>query len=156
MLYRMRIYQSVRENLAVFHEFFLTYLLPVRLRHGARLVGRWEVEDGRVPLSTAREEVFMSSTVASPEPGGSATTGRSLQPRRRGDRDDVRRDKDQDHRCHQQAGNLSTSSPSGDQHSWPYRAGTSRATLSSEGRARRAPDRRRRRERSGSSHDRGR
>jgi NIPSNAP len=48
VLYRMRIYQTVRENLPVFHEFFRTYLLPVQLRHGARLVGRWETEDGRV------------------------------------------------------------------------------------------------------------
>jgi len=44
----MRIYQAVPENLPVFHEFFRTYLLPVQLRHGARLVGRWETEDGRV------------------------------------------------------------------------------------------------------------
>jgi hypothetical protein len=48
MLYRMRIYQVVMENLPVFHEFFRTLLLPVQLRHGARLVGRWETEDGRV------------------------------------------------------------------------------------------------------------
>jgi hypothetical protein len=44
----MRIYQAVRENLPLFHEFFRTSLLPVQLRHGARLVGRWETEDGRV------------------------------------------------------------------------------------------------------------
>ncbi len=44
----MRIYDAVRENLADFHEFFRTHLLPVQLRHGARLVGRWETEDGRV------------------------------------------------------------------------------------------------------------
>jgi NIPSNAP len=44
----MRMSQTVRENLPVFHEFFRTYLLPVQLRHGARLVGRWETEDGRV------------------------------------------------------------------------------------------------------------
>lgn len=48
MIYRMRIYDTVRENLPLFHEFFRTYLLPVQLRHGARLVGRWEAEDGRV------------------------------------------------------------------------------------------------------------
>jgi hypothetical protein len=48
MFYRMRIYQSVRENLPLFHEFFRSHLLPVQLRHGARLVGRWETEDGRV------------------------------------------------------------------------------------------------------------
>jgi hypothetical protein len=44
----MRIYQAVKENLAVFHESFRTHLLPVHLRHGARLVGRWETQDGRV------------------------------------------------------------------------------------------------------------
>lgn len=48
MLYRMRIYQAVRENLPVFHDFFRTFLLPVQLRHGARLIGRWETEDHRV------------------------------------------------------------------------------------------------------------
>ena len=48
MIYRMRIYEAVRENLAVFHTFFREYLLPVQSRHGARLVGRWETEDGRV------------------------------------------------------------------------------------------------------------
>jgi NIPSNAP len=48
MLYRMRIYQAVRENLPVFHDFFRAFLLPVQLRHGARLVGRWETEDHRV------------------------------------------------------------------------------------------------------------
>jgi len=47
MLYRMRIYQAVTENLPAFHGFFRTWLLPVQLRHGARLVGRWEAEDGR-------------------------------------------------------------------------------------------------------------
>lgn len=60
MLYRMRVYQAVGENLPVFHDFFRTCLLPVQLRHGARLVGRWETEDGRV---VAVWEVFMSSTV---------------------------------------------------------------------------------------------
>lgn len=48
MIYRMRIYQAVSENLPVFHDFFRTFLLPVQLRHGARLVGRWETEDCRV------------------------------------------------------------------------------------------------------------
>jgi NIPSNAP len=47
-MYRMRIYQAVPENLPVFHEFFRAHLLPVQLRHGARLVGRWETEDARV------------------------------------------------------------------------------------------------------------
>lgn len=44
----MRIYQAVGENLPGFHDFFRTWLLPVQLRHGARLVGRWESEDERV------------------------------------------------------------------------------------------------------------
>ncbi|MFF3226130.1 NIPSNAP family protein [Nocardia suismassiliense] len=48
MIYRMRTYTAVRENLGIFHHFFRTHLLPVQLRHGARLVGRWESEDGRV------------------------------------------------------------------------------------------------------------
>jgi hypothetical protein len=48
MFYRMRIYETVRENLPLFHEFFRSHLLPVQLRHGARLIGRWETEDGRV------------------------------------------------------------------------------------------------------------
>ncbi len=38
----------MRETLPVFHDFFRTQLLPVQLRHGARLVGRWETADGRV------------------------------------------------------------------------------------------------------------
>ncbi len=48
MLYRMRIYRAVPENLAAFHEFFRDYLLPVQLRHGARLTGRWQTDDNRV------------------------------------------------------------------------------------------------------------
>jgi hypothetical protein len=48
MFYRMRIYETVRENLPLFHDFFRSHLLPVQLRHGARLIGRWETEDGRV------------------------------------------------------------------------------------------------------------
>ena len=92
MLYRMRIYQAVPENLPVFHEFFRRWLLPIQQRHGARLVGRWETDDGRVvavwayddrvayqriesavrqdpdltllpPIVTSKEEVFMSSTL---------------------------------------------------------------------------------------------
>ncbi len=44
MLYRIRRYDAVPENLTAFHEFFNAYLLPVQLRHGARLIGRWETE----------------------------------------------------------------------------------------------------------------
>jgi hypothetical protein len=48
MIYRMRIYRTRPDAAAVFHEFFRTWLLPVQLRHGARLIGRWETEDDRV------------------------------------------------------------------------------------------------------------
>jgi NIPSNAP len=48
VFYRMRIYESVRENLPLFHDFFRLHLLPVQLRHGARLIGRWDTDDGRV------------------------------------------------------------------------------------------------------------
>ena len=48
MIYRMRIYATVGENLPILHDFFRTHLLPSQLRHRARLVGRWETEDGRV------------------------------------------------------------------------------------------------------------
>src|SRR6185312_3520028 len=44
----MRIYQAVPENLPVFHEFFRRWLLPIQQRHRARLIGRWETDDGRV------------------------------------------------------------------------------------------------------------
>jgi hypothetical protein len=48
VLYRMRIYWAVPRNLPAFHIFFRDYLLPVQLRHGARLVGRWQTDDNRV------------------------------------------------------------------------------------------------------------
>jgi hypothetical protein len=48
MYYRMRTYQAVQENLARFNAFFEDYLLPIQLRHGSRLVGRWTTDDGRV------------------------------------------------------------------------------------------------------------
>ena len=52
MLYRMRIYQAVPENLAMFHDFFRRYPLPVQLR--------------LPPLMTGTEEVFMTATVSPP------------------------------------------------------------------------------------------
>ena len=48
MIYRLRIYKAVPENLPAFHDFFRNHLLPIQERHGARLVGRWETEDSRV------------------------------------------------------------------------------------------------------------
>ncbi len=48
MIYRVRRYAAVPERLAAFHDFFNGYLLPVQVRHGARLVGRWETDGGEV------------------------------------------------------------------------------------------------------------
>jgi hypothetical protein len=48
MLYRIRRYVAVPENLSAFNEFFNAHLLPVQLRHGARLVGRWATDAGEV------------------------------------------------------------------------------------------------------------
>jgi hypothetical protein len=48
VIYRLRIYKAVPENLPAFHDFFRDHLLPIQERHGARLVGRWETEDSRV------------------------------------------------------------------------------------------------------------
>src|ERR1700760_2809718 len=48
MLYRMRIYHAVPASLPAFRQFFQERLLPVQLRYGARLIGRWETEDSRV------------------------------------------------------------------------------------------------------------
>jgi len=44
VIYRIRRYAAVAERIAAFHEFFNGYLLPIQLRHGARLVGRWETD----------------------------------------------------------------------------------------------------------------
>ena len=48
MLYRVRRYAALPDKLAAFHDFFNGYLLPVQTRHGARLIGRWETDDGEV------------------------------------------------------------------------------------------------------------
>ena len=48
VLYRMRVYRAVPASLPAFHQFFRECLLPVQVRYGARLVGRWETEDSRV------------------------------------------------------------------------------------------------------------
>jgi hypothetical protein len=48
MLYRIRRYAALPEKLAAFHDFFNGYLLPIQVRHGARLVGRWETDDEEV------------------------------------------------------------------------------------------------------------
>ena len=48
MIYRICRYAAVPERLAAFHEFFNGYLLPVQVRHGARLMGRWETDGAEV------------------------------------------------------------------------------------------------------------
>jgi len=48
MFYRMRIYSGVARNVSLFNDFFANWLLPVQLRHGARLVGRWQTDDDRI------------------------------------------------------------------------------------------------------------
>jgi len=45
----MRTYRTVDDtSAAAFHQFFRDWLLPVQRRYGARLVGRWETDDGRI------------------------------------------------------------------------------------------------------------
>lgn len=46
MLFRYRHYRVVPEKTALFNDFFQKWLLPIQLRHGAQLVGRWQTEDG--------------------------------------------------------------------------------------------------------------
>jgi ribosomal protein S18 acetylase RimI-like enzyme len=48
IIYRMRSYAVVPEQRAAFDSFFEDHLLPAQLKHGARLVGRWATDDGRV------------------------------------------------------------------------------------------------------------
>jgi hypothetical protein len=48
VIYRMRTYTAIPDRLDDFTAFFLEHLLPVQLRHGARLVGRWSTPDHRV------------------------------------------------------------------------------------------------------------
>jgi hypothetical protein len=43
----MRIYSGV-SNIDAFNTFFLNYLLPNQMKHGARLIGRWQTETNRV------------------------------------------------------------------------------------------------------------
>lgn len=48
MIYRVRRYVAQPEQLGAFHDFFNEHLLPIQVRHGARLVGRWETDDHEV------------------------------------------------------------------------------------------------------------
>ena len=46
MVFRCRQYDVTPGKLDAFNTFFRDRLLPVQLRHGAQLVGRWQSEDG--------------------------------------------------------------------------------------------------------------
>ncbi len=46
MRFRIRRYQVVPGKTEAFNDFFLTRLLPVQQRYGARLVGRFQTDDG--------------------------------------------------------------------------------------------------------------
>jgi len=48
MIYRMRIYRAVEDNIEVFNKFFNEQLLPVQLKYGARIIGRWQTNDFRI------------------------------------------------------------------------------------------------------------
>jgi NIPSNAP len=48
VIYRVRTYVAVPENIENFHALFRDHLLPIQLRHGARLTGRWASEDARI------------------------------------------------------------------------------------------------------------
>ena len=48
MLYRVRRYVAVPERLEAFRDFFHGHLLPIQVRHGARLIGRWETDEQEV------------------------------------------------------------------------------------------------------------
>jgi NIPSNAP len=45
VLFRLRTYSVEPGRLAAFNQFFLERLLPIQVRHGARLVGRFESAD---------------------------------------------------------------------------------------------------------------
>jgi len=48
MIYRMRTYVAIPDRVDDFTQFFLEHLYPPQRDHGARLVGRWLTEDGRM------------------------------------------------------------------------------------------------------------
>jgi hypothetical protein len=51
MIFRCRMYRVAPGKLEAFNTFFLTRLLPVQRRYGAKLVGRWQSDDGNVLLA---------------------------------------------------------------------------------------------------------
>ena len=46
MIFRLRQYKVAPGKIDIFNAFFRERLLPVQKRYGARLVGRWQTEDG--------------------------------------------------------------------------------------------------------------
>ena len=72
MIYRMRTYDGVKENVEAFNAFFANHLLPVQIRHGARLIGRWHTEDDRIVAvweydSRERYEQIQAAVRADPD-----------------------------------------------------------------------------------------
>ena len=45
-MFRLRQYKVAPGKTETFNAFFREYLLPVQKRYGARLIGRWQTEDG--------------------------------------------------------------------------------------------------------------
>ena len=60
MMFRIRRYQVVPGKTEAFNEFFLTRLFPVQKRYGARLVGRFQTDDG---LQIVAVWVYQSLTI---------------------------------------------------------------------------------------------
>lgn len=46
MIFRLRQYKVEAGKIDVFNSFFKDYLLPVQQRHGAKLIGRWQTNNG--------------------------------------------------------------------------------------------------------------
>lgn len=83
MIYRMRTYQVVPENIDRFNEFFEDHLLPTQLRYGARLVGRWSTEDGRIVAiweydNRAEHDRIQKAVTLDPETARAQALRRSL------------------------------------------------------------------------------
>lgn len=47
MIFRIKHYIIAQGKTDIFNKFFQGHLLPIQKRHGARLVGRWQNQDGR-------------------------------------------------------------------------------------------------------------
>ena len=83
MIYRMRTYDGVKANVAAFNAFFANHLLPVQMRHGARLIGRWRTEDDRIVAvweydSRERYEQIQAAVRADPDSAKAQETRKAL------------------------------------------------------------------------------